>query len=811
MVSERGPLKRVLGELNRASLGDPLSDLGIFQTCKTTDDLRAVFRQQVEDEVRAMASLVADADAFDVIELMRMREFPPVPDPRLVVSDGIAIAVEIVAAILLSRPSRKPDPRPRMETRPHEKVSELHQRATRLGRLAMYRQLFVARLSDDPLAMLAAEYQGAVLNLRNMQFEDIRHEHESMLFDNSTVESLMQEFLGYTHADVVSVRSAMTHLAGERATKLRDDGGDILMRHRDVPPAQVPPSELQAFMDLIIPFMFLPADRAIISIGDVAEAAGISTDTARAVLDSYAQSFDESLTASERVFNMLVGTNPFLLTPLVSDGGESFVATTNDVGLDSLRRILEKALPANSPQFTRYGKVRQAVTEKIALRHLETILRTPAAHAAFHYFAPRAPDQLTLLGPECGNLNAVANRVEGDGLFLIDDVAICVEVKGRSMAAQARRGDVRRLTQDLKNTVGDACDQAMRLQQLIETNGGLFLGDRTWLDLTHINEIRSIAALLDDIGPLGTAIGDLQRAGIVSADRPPWIASLHDLATIAEICDRPAEFLLYLRRRTDSGVTTHYRAIDELDLYMLFLGGNLYVEADPDEVKSNHPTVPPVNNRDRRRHKADAVSTLVADHGTELNAWMQRDDLPDHDEPPVKPTFNTAPELLDVIDPLAEQQASGWLRCSADLLGLSGETQQKIVDAIKQCARLTRKDGNYHEVLLSFAGLWGHPTLFLATHAPEADPESTRQRFVTYMQAKRHQLRSDRSYGLLFDQDGTFEAAIYLSSPPTDDPDLDALVVSMSLQPVGDKSRPPLPPSAQRKSRRLRGSRKKKR
>ncbi len=243
-------------------------------------------------------------------------------------------------------------------------------------------------------------------------------------------------------------------------------------------------------------------------------------------------------------------------------------------------------------------RVRQVVSERLALEHLETILQTPPAHAAFHYFAPKVPDQVDLLGPDCDNLNEVANEVEGDGLFLVDDVAIGVGVKGRSMAVQARRGDIRRLSSDLKATIGEACNQAVRLQQLIETNGGLWLGDRSWLDLSHIREVRSVTALLDDLGPLSAAIGDLQCVGIVSQDRPPWIASLHDLAVIAEICDRPAEFLLYLRRRTNSGVTTYYRAFDELDLYMLFLQGHMYVEPRPRGSKA--PTLHSATSEGRR-------------------------------------------------------------------------------------------------------------------------------------------------------------------------------------------------------------------
>ena len=105
-------------------------------------------------------------------------------------------------------------------------------------------------------------------------------------------------------------------------------------------------------------------------------------------------------------------------------------------------------------------------------------------------------------------------------------------------------------------------------------------GSQTWLDLSLVREVRSVTALLDDVGPLGTAIGQLQQAGIVSEAKPPWTASLHDLATIAAVSDRPSEFLHYLRVRTDSPAIYHFWAFDELNLYMLFLQGDLWGEAN---------------------------------------------------------------------------------------------------------------------------------------------------------------------------------------------------------------------------------------
>ena len=123
-------------------------------------------------------------------------------------------------------------------------------------------------------------------------------------------------------------------------------------------------------------------------------------------------------------------------------------------------------------------------------------------------------------------ITSVAEQTESDVLFLIEDVAICVEVKGRSVSHQARGGHVQRLTGDLRSTVGDATDQALRLEGLIRTNGGLWLEDKTSLDLSGVREVRSIAVCLDDMGPLGTALDELVRGDVIKSDQFPWVVSL---------------------------------------------------------------------------------------------------------------------------------------------------------------------------------------------------------------------------------------------------------------------------------------------
>lgn len=72
-------LGRVLGDIDVEDFRDPVRELSLFSGCKSVADVRSVLREQVELETSAMLDLVAEADAFDVIELMRLREFPRFP------------------------------------------------------------------------------------------------------------------------------------------------------------------------------------------------------------------------------------------------------------------------------------------------------------------------------------------------------------------------------------------------------------------------------------------------------------------------------------------------------------------------------------------------------------------------------------------------------------------------------------------------------------------------------------------------------------------------------------------------------------
>ena len=89
------PLGNMVGDFDPESFGDPIREIAPFRHCKSPIDARAILHQHVEIEVSAMLDLLGDADAFDVIELMRMREFSITPDPRMAPPGGASLPVEM--------------------------------------------------------------------------------------------------------------------------------------------------------------------------------------------------------------------------------------------------------------------------------------------------------------------------------------------------------------------------------------------------------------------------------------------------------------------------------------------------------------------------------------------------------------------------------------------------------------------------------------------------------------------------------------------------------------------------------------------
>jgi hypothetical protein len=437
-----------------------------------------------------------------------------------------------------------------------------------------------------------------------------------------------------------------------------------------------------------------------------------------------------------------------------------------------------------SAGWERYAKHRGDYLEREALRLLDGVFPGCTIHRGLDYFVPD-PDAT---GPETLP-ERYTKRVEGDGLLLIDDVALILEAKAGALTDASKAGNATRLTSDLNKLVTAAADQTDRMRQRIEQDRGLRLGNGTWLDLDHIREVHSIAVSLDDLSGIATVTSELVLTGILTTADLPWTISLHDLRIITELVERPAEFLLYLRRRTEPDVTRRFHAVDELDFFLEFFATGLYVEPDPDRVQAELPQFGEPSVASKRRFKNQRL-TFLTSRTDQLDAWYFYR-LGARQTPAPKPRFNPDPQLVILVDALANQRKQGWLRVGTTLLDASGALQKKLGRYPHDLVQLTSHDRSPHTAAAA-GGTRAKESYVLvwASKAPGQTIEDASSRLATYVSAKQHQVQVAFGAGFLFDVgDPTAPCSTYYDSrQPGVDANLDRAVELLGLRPIKRKS-----------------------
>lgn len=202
---------------------DAMADIAVFHGATGRADLGARLRAEVESEVARMCELVRRSDAFDVIELLRLREFPLGDTAPESEDDGSGAVIDLVALVLLARGYRTQPGLLGEASRPHEVIQELHDRAKRLLRLSSYRLLFAARLEErQVLARLAATYQLFFVGVRAHQYSSVQAKHDAALFARTDTSELLSNHLGFTYDEFVAVRDAADGYYGDAMTAAFD-------------------------------------------------------------------------------------------------------------------------------------------------------------------------------------------------------------------------------------------------------------------------------------------------------------------------------------------------------------------------------------------------------------------------------------------------------------------------------------------------------------------------------------------------------------------------------------------------------------
>lgn len=717
------------------------------------EDLAAVIEAAFNEAVAELVERLRRFDAVRLIEVARLAFLPIVPVGETAVdTEASAAKVELLALIALAAQQEAvldvPNAEPVEEQEMSGFVSDAKDELDALLHLAQLRT-FIAVDPNDKLAMVSLLIRASEVLMRNPSYPTMLAATNLELFDDDPiVRTALKEEVGFDASDAQAVLNACDHLQHVNMNDRMDAMRQTTSNAMSVVGGGEPDEELKDLLRTAFMSMFEPdADKATVAIEDIVAHTGVAEEAVAAVIERFRVDFGTD-TVAEVVDAFTTGKNPMRTRPLIISDTGRVMLPHNALNAVAVRENLEEHLKT-STVWSKYAKHRGDLLETRTRAALDRLL--PGAHFrdGFEYYVPANDAER-----ETNDPGRFTKRVEGDHLVVLDDVAIIVEDKAVALSALSRGGKTTRIRTDLTGIITKAADQAGRIRDGIERDGGLRIEREGWVDLRHIREIHTIAVSLDDLSAVLSATAELVRAGLLALDNIPWTVSLHDLELIVELVDRPAEFLLYLRRRRHPDVTVMFRASDELDLFLHFFEAGLWVEPDPTQVRRAFPFLPEPTTAELRRFRSQQPALLTS-RTDQLDSWYYAKDGTDEDSGfASKPTMVASP-IESLIGELQSRRVTGWLSISATLLSCSTTTQHQLARFPDELLNNPSPNGVGRSLTLPLTASvdpaegW---LVVLATRTPGSDPAETEKKLRDYLRAKKHQLSLPRGVVFLYDE-----------------------------------------------------------
>lgn len=754
----------------------------------------ALAQERLERAVDDLSRAAERYDSFDVLELVRLHNSPGNPETyRETEHEGLAAIIELVALVVATRGSTD-GARSAMEVRPDaspviDRVQAAAQQCIDAGTMLV---LFRALESGADMARIRYSSVLREVMLRNLSYTHMLEDTLTGLFSDPEIEEDCRAAMGVTVANIRAVLDAaqrMHEMAWQNRFEALDEIAEIAEDNPIDPSDAVIARAANAWRRM----WSNPADASTVDPATLAPEAGVDVGAVNAILDLFSINLEGKNTL-DVVGDFFRGDSLLRTRPILRNASGERVIVHPSLLLPSIRERVEEELK-RAGLADRYVKKRGSYLEETALDLLTPHLPGAAVHRSFEYFVPDPSANVAQTDPA-----QYTKLAETDGLFVLDDIAIVVEAKAGALSPRSRMGQAARLRGDLGKIVTAAAKQADRLRQRIAQDRGLRLRDDSWLDLNHVREIHTITVSLEDLSGLVTVTHELVTAGLLTGPHLPWTVSLHDLRVICEVVARPAELLLYLRRRTEPEVTRKFRAVDELDLFMHMLRAGLWVEPDPADVERELPQLGAQPVAARRRH-ARQQAVMLTSQTDQLDAWYLHT-LGFRRNPAARPTLNANQELVALVDALAARKEPGWLSMGTTLLEGSGKLQRQWASLGSELVNRSSFDGRPH----SYTAVGGQRArdsylLVWYSQAPNQPLSDAQHKMREYVSAKKHQMQVARAAGFLFNTSGLVHA-YFDNRFPGADSTLDAIVSRLALRPPEQMNRRPLRPKTPRRRKR---------
>jgi hypothetical protein len=754
----------------------------------SAEDPETEIQKAIKDATARFVSHVRRFTPLRLIETARLALLPLASDGGWPVTEAGAAQLELLALLTLAAQRDTADDQHVYDEAQAQEmsafVSTAKEDVEELLRLAQVRSYAVADPSDE-LALVSLLIRSSEVWMRNSSYpEMVEKTYLELLDGEPSVRTTLNSELGFDATDALAVLGACHLLQMDSLNARINAMRDATTSAMTADQAGQLDDELTERVRARILDLFEPdAVRATVAVEDVVERTGITAERVAAVVEHFRLDLG-TMTPLEVLDAFATGRNPMRMRPLIVADDGRIMLVHPALSVFAVRESLEAHLKT-SRAWNQYAKHRGDLLEIRTRAALGRVLPSARYRDGFRYYVPVDDAER-----RAGDPAKYTKRVEGDHLIVLDDVAIIVEDKAVALSALARGGKTNRVRTDLTGIITKAAEQAGRMRDGIERDGGLRIEGEGWVDLSDIREIHTIAVSLDDLSTVMTATAELVKAGLLDLDNIPWTVSLHDLELITELVARPAEFLLYLRRRRNPDVTTMFSAPDEMDLFLYFFEAGLWVEPDPAKVHAAFPFRDEPTTAELRRYRRQQPA-ILSSRTDALDAWFylrERGETAAAAE--ARPAMVPSP-LEPLIDELQSRGTTGWLSTGATMLAMETSAQDRFARHADNLLDNPSPDGTGRSITITVTASVdpAEGWLFVWATSPVGEATATAEkRARDYLRAKKHQLGLPRGAVFLYDEPTRdFVGAVYDGHIGPLDSSLTATL--NSLRPISDMQR----------------------
>lgn len=249
--------------------------------------------------------------------------------------------------------------------------------------------------------------------------------------------------------------------------------------------------------------------------------------------------------------------------------GEKYYCFSIDNLIDNFYRTVLRAMRRKKGSVSnRINDIQKDLSEELPFKLFKAILPKSSMYQNIFYKAPVGA-------------NGKNEWCECDGIILLDDVMIIIEVKGGALSSVSPFSDEEAYKKSLNDLAKNPYEQSLRLYEEYIRAGKVEIyqkeSKKRYKLITTIENSKFIQACcvtLDDFNEIASQIEKTEF--IQNSDLPVWCISVNDLRVYPELFDSPSLFLNYLYQRSHATRNPYIKLNDELDHLGMYFAYNDY-------------------------------------------------------------------------------------------------------------------------------------------------------------------------------------------------------------------------------------------